>query len=250
MSNYLKLFKTESEFIRCLDAKINGDNNVMKFPNVSVIGEEDNNGNFSASEIHYIKDLNKAEDIYDKIDGYWINPTNIIIESGSYDIDALNGHVDSGPSFKAARFQPFDWYDKDSRTTYYAYISTDAYANLVETTGNINLFDVDVVKEKLLKGSNGNNPYNNFLSEYNKYDSSPSYSGKILYVTDTLDSNPELYEKLFKITEQNKLVFGDIELCRFYGTSFNTYHSTQSFNGKIEGYDVESSSGSGSGDGN
>lgn len=250
MSRHLKLFETKSEFIHCLDAKINGDNDVMKFPNVSVIGTEDSNGNFSVNEIHYIKDLSKAEDIYDKIDGYWINPTNITIESGSYEIDTLNGRVESGPSFEAVRFQPFDWYDKNTGTTYYAYISSEAYENLTETTGNINLFDINIVKEKLLKGSYGNNPYNRFLSEYNSYDSSPSYSGRILYVTDVLDLNPELYEKVFEVTEQNKLVFGDIELCRFHGTSFNPYHSSRYFDGKIEGYIIESDLGSGSGDGN
>ena len=132
MNKYLKLFETKDAFRSCLEAKIGGDNTAMGFPNVSVIGAEDNNGNFSASEVHYIKDLNKAQAICETlIVSHWINPTTVNIVSGNHTIKTLHGNIESGPSIYAVRFQPYDWYDKNTKTTYYAFISNEAYKNII-----------------------------------------------------------------------------------------------------------------------
>lgn len=193
MNKYLKLFETEDAFKSCLEAKIAGNNDDMGFPNVSVIGAEDSNGNFSASEIHYIKDLTKAEAVRDYLrlhGSRWINPTNINIISGSYDADTLSISINNHAGYNGypenvstVRFQPYDWYDKKTNTTYYAFISWDAYYNLISNSGSMNVLDGEDIALDLLQGYNGYAP-NERLSSYKPGQSTSPYYGKIIYIKD------------------------------------------------------------------
>lgn len=215
MNKYLKLFETEDAFKSCLEAKIGGDNNVMGFPNVSVIGAEDSNGNFSASEIHYIKDLTKAQAIREQLrPGRWVNSASINIISESADIDLLDVIIQNGlgingypEMWDVVRFQPYDWYDKKNNITYYAFISKDAYRNITSSTGNKNVLDGQDVGLDLLKGYNGYSP-NSRLSDYDPNNPTPPYHGKIIYV-ETITSPSEIYEREFTIDAQGNLTFSD-----------------------------------------
>lgn len=250
MNKYLKLFETEDDFKSCLDAKIGGDNTVMGFPNVSVIGEKDNNGNFSASDVFYIKDLNKAQAIR-QIFSHWVNPTivNITNDNSSHNILSIDAWIDSGPSLDAYRFQPYDWYDKNTKTTYYAFISWDAFRNITDSSEkeNVNLLSVDT-GYRLISGVEGYDPTNSYFSDWSHYDyDNPKFSGRILYVKNLSEIN-ELYQREFSINN-GVLVFGDIEPFPYSTSSIHGHFSTNSFDNVIEGY-PDAESGSGSGDGN
>lgn len=254
MSKYLKLFETEDAFKSCLEAKIAGNNDDMGFPNVSVIGAEDSNGNFSASEVHYIKDLTKAEAIREILrlkNSHWVNPTTVNVTIGSHTIKTLSGGIESGPSIYAVRFQPYDWYDKDTNTTYYAFISEEAYYNITNNhvyDGDINLLNGETVGMDLLKGVNGYPPSSYLFSNFNQYDSEPNYSGIILYVKDLSEVNEdEIYQREFSIND-GVLTFGDIESFPYSDSQMYLYFSTYDFSAVIDGYpDEQSGSGSGSG---
>lgn len=257
MNKYLKLFETEDAFKSCLEAKIAGNNDNMGFPNVSVIGEEDNNGNFSASDIFYIKDLNKAEAVreYLRLNGsHWINPTDINIISGDYTVDILNVSINNHAGYNGydeniytVRFQPYDWYDKKTNTTYYAFIALDAYENITSSTGNINVLDGEDIALNLLQGYNGYDP-NPRLSSYNSDNPVPPYQGKIIYVKDLSNKYPnDIYERTFNVVADNgepTLTFDTIKPFDSDGYNSYGYYSTYNFNGGIEGY-VNSGSGSG-----
>lgn len=234
MNKYLKLFETEDDFKSCLEAKIGGDNTEMGFPNVSVIGAEDSNGNFSASDIFYIKDLNKAEAVreYLRLNGSrWINPTDInIVSSEEHWIKALSVTIDNRMGYDGypenwavARFQPYDWYDKKTNTTYYAFISDDAYKNITYSTGNISVLDGKDIALKLLNGYNGHSP-NERLSSYNPNNPVPPYHGKIIYVTDLSDSHPNnIYERTFNVvidSDEPTLTFDTIKPFEADGASY------------------------------
>lgn len=250
MNKYLKLFETEQAFIDCLDAKINGDNTVMGFPNVSVIGTEDSNGNFSASKVYYIKNLTKANSIFSDIatTGNWVNPTNgNIIEDPFYikKLQILLGSSGYGGTATALRFQPYDWYDKKTKTTYYAFISYDAYRNITnEHYGNsVDFLDGIQVGMNLLEGYDGYNPYEIF-SDFNKYDSSPKLSGRIVYIKDLSEENPdELYVREFTLNG-TELIFEDIKK-PYDDMEYYIVRDTEYVYDAIEGY-ADSGSGSGS----
>ena len=246
MNKYLKLFETEDDFKSCLEAKIAGNNDNMGFPNVSVIGAEDSNGNFSASDIFYIKDLNKAEAVRQALllnSSHWVNPTTVNIVPGDHTIKVLTGGIESGPSIDAVRFQPYDWYDKDTNTTYYAFISENAYSGMMPNhvyDGSINLLDGETVGMDLLN-------INNYLfSNYNPYDSEPNYSGIILYVKDLSKVNKnEIYQREFSLND-NVLTFSDIEPFTYTASQMYLSFYTHIFNPVIDGYpDEESGSGNG-----
>lgn len=261
MNKYLKLFETEDAFKSCLEAKIGGDNTVMGFPNVSVIGAEDSNGNFSASDVFYIKDLNKAEAVreYLRLNGSrWINPTDINIISGDYTVDTFHISIDNHAGYNGydediptVRFQPYDWYDKDNNTTYYAFISWDAFNNIVSSTRNINVLDGKDIALNLLIGYNGHSP-NERLSSYNPNNPVLPYHGKIIYVTDLSDKHPtEIYERAFTVTidtdtDTPTLTFDTIKPFDSDGIHYYGYYSSYNFGGGIEAY-VNSESGSGNG---
>lgn len=258
MNKYLKLFETEDDFKSCLEAKIAGNNTEMGFPNVSVIGEEDSNGNFSASDVFYIKDLTKAEAVREYLrlnDSHWVNPTNINIISGNYTADTLHVSINNHAGYNGydediptVRFQPYDWYDKKTNTTYYAFIAWDAYENIMSNSGNINVLDGQDVALNLLEGYNGYSP-NIRLSNYNP-SNEPPYHGKIIYVTDLSDGYPnDIYERTFNVVVDNDtatLIFDAIKSFDSDGYSCYGYRSTYNFSGGIEGY-VNSGSGSGNG---
>ena len=257
MNKYLKLFGTEDEFISCLEAKIAGNNDIMGFPNVSVIGVEDNNGNFSASKIHYINGRTKAETILSKFlnpetpenDNHWVNPTNITTISGHYNIDTIEGRTDAsyGISFTAVRFQPYDWYDEETDTTYYAFIGEDAYNNIVYDQKNIDVLSANDMSQNLLLNGNGYNA-NPVFSNYH-YPNEVDESGIILYLTNLSEYFDQIYQREFHITKQNELVFGDIEPFPY---GYYSHLNNQNYVGGIEGYvnsDSGSDSGSGSGSG-
>ena len=263
MNKYLKLFETEDDFKSCLDAKIAGNNDNMGFPNVSVIGEKDNNGNFSASDIFYIKDLNKAEAVreYLRLNGSrWINPTNInIVSSEGHEIKTLNiniqnhmGYNGYDESLTVARFQPYDWYDKKTNTTYYAFISNDAYENITSRTRNINVLDGQDISIKLLNGYDGYDPNPRF-SSYNPNNPVPPYQGKIIYVKDLsghtsyYDTLDEIYERTFNVDAEGNLTFNnDIKPFEADGYHYYGVYNSNSYDNAIEGY-IDSGSGSGSG---
>lgn len=264
MNKYLKLFETEDAFKSCLEAKIAGNNDNMGFPNVSVIGEEDNNGNFSASDIFYIKDLNKAEAVreYLRLNGSrWINSTDInIVSSEGHEIKTLNvsinnhmGYNGYDESWTVVRFQPYDWYDKKTNTTYYAFISNDAYENITYSTGNINVLDGEDISLNLVKGYNGYAPNERF-SSYNPPDNTvPPFHGKIIYVKDLsghtsyYDTLDEIYERTFNVDAQGNLTFNnDIKPFEADGYSYYGVYYSNSYDNAIEGY-IDSDSGSGSG---
>lgn len=253
MNKYLKLFGTKGEFKTCLEAKIAGDNSVMGFPNVSVIGAEDNNGNFSASEIHYIKDLTKAQAIREQLrPGYWVNPTNIeIISEYDDNVNILYVSINNGlggggypENFTLVRFQPYDWHDKETNTTYYAFITMDAFDNVTENTGTKNVLDGQDIGLNLLEDANN--------SRFSDYDSNnnPPFHGKIIYVKD-LTTDHELYEREFIVDNQGNLTFND-NINPFDSDGYDVYvsSSTYSYYNIIKGYNNSGSgSGSGSGDG-
>lgn len=259
MNKYLKLFETEDDFKSCLEAKIAGNNTKMGFPNVSIIGEEDSNGNFSASDVFYIKDLNKAEAVHEylRLNGSrWINPTDINIISGDYTVNTLYININNHAGYNGypetlnfVRFQPYDWYDKKTNTTYYAFISDDAYKNITESTGIKNVLDGEDIALDLLEGYNGSSP-NERLSSYNPNNPVPPYHGKIIYVTDLSNLyRNDIYERAFTVTMDNDtptLTFGTIEPFDSDGYDSYGYYSTYNFHGGIEGY-VNSGSGSGNG---
>lgn len=264
MNKYLKLFETEDAFKSCLEAKIAGNNDNMGFPNVSVIGEEDSNGNFSASDIFYIKDLNKAEAVreYLRLNGSrWINSTDInIVSSEGHEIKTLNvsinnhmGYNGYDESWTVVRFQPYDWYDKKTNTTYYAFISNDAYKNITYSTGNINVLDGEDISLNLVKGYNGHAPNERF-SSYNPPDNTvPPFHGKIIYVKDLSghtsynDTLDEIYERTFNVDAQGNLTFNnDIKPFEADGYSYYGVYYSNSYDNAIEGY-IDSDSGSGSG---
>lgn len=260
MNKYLKLFETEDDFKSCLEAKIAGNNDNMGFPNVSVIGEEDSNGNFSASDVFYIKDLNKAEAVreYLRLNGSrWINPTDInIVSSEGHKIKTLNigiqnhmGYNGYDESWTVARFQPYDWYDKKTNTTYYAFIGNDACENIMSSTGNINVLDGKDISLNLLQGYNGYNP-NPRLSSYNQDNPTPPYQGKIIYVKDLLEHNDtlyEIYERTFNVDAQGNLTFNnDIKPFEAGGAHYYGVYYSNSYDNAIEDY-INSGSGSGSG---
>lgn len=255
MNKYLKLFETEDDFKSCLEAKIAGNNAEMGFPNVSVIGEEDSNGNFSASDVFYIKDLNKAEAVR-QILSHWINPTTIEVTSNGANVKTLYIDINNGLGnngypevLDLARFQPYDWYDKKTNTTYYAFISDDAYKNITESTGIKNVLDGKDVALDLLQGYNGYDPNKRF-SSYNPNNPVPPYHGKIIYVTNLSNLyRNDIYERAFTVTMDNDtptLTFGTIEPFDSDGYDSYGYYGTYNFHGGIEGY-VNSGSGSGSG---
>ena len=252
MNKYLKLFETEDDFKSCLEAKIAGNNDNMGFPNVSVIGEKDNNGNFSASKVHYIKDLTKAQAIRQVLllnSSHWVNPTTVNVISDQHTIKSIRGSIESGPSMHAIRFQPYDWYDKDSNTTYYAFISWDAFKNITDNHigESVNLLNGDVIGMDLVGGVGGYPPTSYIFSNFNQYDSEPKFSGIILYLKDLSEINEEdIYQREFSIDDNGTLTFGDIEPFTYRAaTSF--YFNDDFFGRAIEGY---TGSGSGSGDGN
>lgn len=264
MNKYLKLFETEDDFKSCLEAKIGGDNTEMGFPNVSVIGAEDSNGNFSASKVHYIKDLNKAEAVreYLRLNGSrWINPTDInIVSSEGHEIKALSVTINNNMGYNGypenwavVRFQPYDWYDKKTNTTYYAFISNDAYKNITYSTGNINVLDGNDIAINLVKGYNGYAP-NERLSSYNPPDNTvPPFHGKIIYVKDLSghtshnDTLHEIYERTFNVDAQSNLTFNnDIKPFEADGASYYGVYYSNFYDNAIEGY-IDSGSGSGSG---
>lgn len=253
MNKYLKLFETEDAFKSCLEAKIGGDNTVMGFPNVSVIGAEDSNGNFSASKIHYIKDLTKAQDIHEVLlanSSHWVNPTTVNIVSDKHTVKTLHGNIESGPGIYTMRFQPYDWYDKDTKTTYYAFISNEAFANILTNhagNNNVNLLDGKTIGMNLLTGFNGYDP-NYLFSNLSKYDSEPNFSGRILYVKDLSKVNEdEIYQRKFSL-DNGVLTFDDIEPFPYTASQMYLFFGTSDYDGAIEGYpDAESGSGSGNG---
>lgn len=250
MNKYLKLFETEQAFIDCLDAKINGDNNDMGFPNVSVIGTEDSNGNFSASKVYYIKNLAKANAIFLDLatTGNWVNPTNGTIIEDHFNIKKLQFNFGGyGPSGAALRFQPYDWYDKKTKTTYYAFISYDAYKNImsIHYGDTVDFLDGNQVGRNFLEGYNGYDP-NSFFSDFNRYDNPPQFSGRILYVKDLSEENPKLYIREFTLNG-TELIFEDIK--PIDGEPY-VYFDTEYVSNGIEGYtNLGSGSGSGSGSG-
>ena len=249
MNKYLKLFETKDAFRSCLEAKIDGDNTAMGFPNVSVIGEEDNNGNFSASEIHYIKDLTKAQAINETLNvSRWVNPTTVNVISDQHTIKSIRGSIESGPSMHAIRFQPYDWYDKNTDTTYYAFISWDAFKNIIDNHigESVNLLNGDVIGMDLVGGNGGYPPSSYIFSNFNQYDSEPKFSGIILYLKDLSEINEkDIYQREFSIDDNGTLTFGDIEPFTYRAaTSF--YFNDDFFGRAIEGY-TGSESGSGSG---
>lgn len=259
MNKYLKLFETEDDFKSCLEAKIAGNNTEMGFPNVSVIGEEDNNGNFSASDVFYIKDLNKAETVHEylRLNGSrWINPTTIEVTSDGASVKTLwvsiyNGLGGNGypEAWTVVRFQPYDWYDKKTKTTYYAFISEDAYENITESTGVKNVLEGEDLTLDLLSGNNGYDPIPR-LSDYASNDGFP-YHGKIIYVKDLSDDPEEFYERAFTVTMDNDtheptLAFGTIEPFDSDGYNVSGYFSDNFYTNIIDGY-YNSDSGSGSG---
>ena len=263
MNKYLKLFKTEDDFKSCLDAKIAGNNDNMGFPNVSVIGEEDSNGNFSASDVFYIKDLNKAQAVHEylRLNGSrWINPTDInIISSEGHEIKTLSVSINNHMGYNGypenwavTRFQPYDWYDKKTNTTYYAFISNDAYENITSSTGNINVLDGEDISLNLLNGYDGSDP-NERLSSYNPNNPEPPYHGKIIYVTDLSghtnysDTLDEIYERTFNVDAQGNLTFNnDIKPFEADGAHYYGVYYSTSYDNAIEGY-IDLGSGSGSG---
>lgn len=260
MNKYLKLFETKGEFKSCLEAKIAGDNSVMGFPNVSVIGTEDSNGNFSASEVHYIKDLTKAQAIREQLrPGYWINPTDInIISSEGHEIKTLDIIINNYMGYNGypeqcyvVRFQPYDWYDKKTNTTYYAFISDDAYKNITKSTGIKNVLDGKDIALDLLSGTNGHDPILRF-SDYASNNDFPHH-GKIIYVKDLSghtshrDTLDEIYERTFNVDAQSNLTFNnDIKPFEADGASYYGIYYSNSYDNAIEGY-IDSGSGSGSG---
>ena len=266
MNKYLKLFETEDDFKSCLDAKIAGNNDNMGFPNVSVIGEKDNNGNFSVSNIFYIKDLNKAEAVREYLrlnSSHWINPTDInIVSSEGHKIKTLSVTINNHMGYNGypenwvvARFQPYDWYDKKTNTTYYAFISNGAYKNITSSTGNINVLDGENISLNLLQGYDGHNP-NPRLSSYNSDNPVPPYQGKIIYVKDLSghtsynDTLHEIYERTFNVDVQGNLTFNnDIKPFEAGGASYDGVYYSPSYDNAIEGY-IDLGSGSGSGSGN
>lgn len=254
MNKYLKLFETKDAFRSCLEAKIGGDNTAMGFPNVSVIGAEDNNGNFSASEVHYIKDLNKAQAIRQALplnSSHWVNPTTVNVISDQHTIKSIRGSIESGPSMHAIIFQPYDWYDENTDTTYYAFISWDAFMNITNNHKghSINLLDGETVGMDLVGGVGGYPPRSYIFSNFNQYDSEPKFSGIILYLKDLSEINEEdIYQREFSIDDNGTLTFGDIE--PFTYRAATSFYFEDDFIGRaIEGY-TGSGSGSGSGSGN
>ena len=253
MNKYLKLFETEDNFKSCLEAKIAGNNTEMGFPNVSVIGEEDSSGNFSASDVFYIKDLNKAQAIR-QILSHWINPTTIEVISDYAKVKTLHMDIDNGlgnngypEALDVIRFQPYDWYDKKTNTTYYAFISENAYKNITENTGVKNVLDGEDVALNLLSGSNGYDPVPRF-SDYASSDGFPHH-GKIIYLKDLSGDPDEIYERAFTVTMDNDtptLTFGTIEPFDSDGYNVSAYFFDSSHNNVIDGY-IGSGSGSGSG---
>jgi len=264
MNKYLKLFETEDAFKSCLEAKIGGDNTEMGFPNVSVIGEEDSNGNFSVSDVFYIKDLNKAQAVHEylRLNGSrWINPTTIEVTSDGANVKTLwvsiyNGLGSNGypEAWTVVRFQPYDWYDKKTKTTYYAFISGSAYRNITESTGVKNVLEGEDLTLDLLSGINGYDPIPRF-SDYASNDGFP-YHGKIIYVKDLSSDPDEIYERAFTVTMDNDtheptLTFGTIEPFDSDGYNVSAHFSNNSYTNIIDGYyNSDSGSGSGSGSGN
>jgi len=259
MNKYLKLFETEDAFKSCLEAKIAGNNTEMGFPNVSVIGEEDSNGNFSVSDVFYIKDLNKAEAIR-QILSHWINPTDInIVSSEGHKIKTLSITIDNHMGNNGypeqcyvVRFQPYDWYDKKTNTIYYAFINNDAYKNIMSSTGNKNVLDGKDIALNLLQGYNGYNPNPRF-SSYNSDNPTPPYQGKIIYIKDLSgytshnDTLHEIYERTFNVDAQGNLTFNnDIKPFEANGAHYYGEYYSSSYDNAIEGY-IDSGSGSGSG---
>lgn len=258
MNKYLKLFETEDDFKSCLEAKIGGDNTEMGFPNVSVIGEEDSNGNFLASDVFYIKDLNKAEAVREYLrlnSSRWINPTTIKVTSDGANVKILYVFIYNGlggggypESLDVVRFQPYDWYDKKTNTTYYAFISIDAYKNITESTGIKNVLEGEDLTLDLLSGSNGHDPIPRF-SDYASNDDFP-YHGKIIYLKDLSDANPkEIYERAFTVTLNNDtptLAFDTIEPFDSDGYKISTGSYEHFYTNIIDGYyNLDSGSGSG-----
>lgn len=254
MNKYLKLFETEDDFKSCLEAKIAGNNTEMGFPNVSVIGEEDSNGNFSASDVYYIKDLTKAEAVR-QILSHWINPTTIEVTSDGANVKTLYIDIDNGlgnngypEALDLARFQPYDWYDKKTNTTYYAFISDDAYKNITESTGIKNVLDGKDIALDLLQGYNGYDPNERF-SSYNPNNPVPPYHGKIIYVKDLSGDPDEIYERAFTVAMNNDtptLIFSTIEPFDSDGYDITAGFSDNFYTNIIDGY-YNSDSGSGSG---
>lgn len=254
MNKYLKLFKTEDDFKSCLEAKIGGDNTEMGFPNVSVIGAEDSNGNFSASKVHYIKDLTKAQAIREQLrPGRWVNPTTIKIKLDGADVKTLYMYIYNGlggggypETLYTVRFQPYDWYDKKTNTTYYAFISEDAYENITKSDGIKNVLDGKDVALNLLLGKNGHNPVPRF-SSYDPNNPVPPYHGKIVYVKDLSNAHKEVYEREFTVDEQGNLTFSDnINPFDSDGADFSTDFSSLRYSYTIDGYyNLDSGSGNG-----
>ena len=228
----------------------------MGFPNVSVIGAEDSNGNFSASEVHYIKDLTKAQAIRQALllnSSHWVNPTTVNVTEGNsyYTIKSIRGSIESGPSMHAIRFQPYDWYDKNTDTTYYAFISWDAFRNITDNHDgeSVNLLDGEAVGMDLVGGVDGYPPSSYVFSNFNQYDSEPEFSGIILYLKDLSEINEEdIYQREFSIDNNGTLTFNDIEPFTYRSATY-FYFDDDSFDRAIEGY-TDAESGSGSGDGN
>ena len=222
----------------------------MGFPNVSVIGAEDSNGNFSASKVYYIKNLAKANTIFSDIatTGNWVNSTYGTIIEDPFNIKKLQFNFGGyGPSGAALRFQPYDWYDKKTKTTYYAFISYDAYKNItsIHYGDGVDFLDGSQVGMNLLEGYNGYDP-NEFFSDFNRYDNSPQFSGRIIYIKDLSEESPELYVREFSLNS-TELIFEDIKPVD--GEPYVYLDTEYIYNG-IEGYtNSGSGSGSGSGDG-
>lgn len=84
MPKYLKLFETESEFKSCLYDNINSvnANKTMGFPNVSIIADLDNNGNYDVDKIYYISGTSEAQNIYSDLDS----------SSNSYGLGSYGGY--------------------------------------------------------------------------------------------------------------------------------------------------------------
>lgn len=258
MNKYLKLFETEDDFKSCLEAKIGGDNTEMGFPNVSVIGAEDSNGNFSASKVHYIKDLTKAQAIREYLrlnDSRWVNPTTIEVKLDGADVKMLYMYIYNGlggngypESLDTVRFQPYDWYDKKTNTTYYAFISKDAYENITKSAGIKNVLDGKDVALNLLLGKNGHNPVPRF-SSYDPNNPVPPYHGKIIYVKDLSDNPKEVYERAFNVVTDNDgptLTFDTIEPFDSDGARFSADFSSLRYSYTIDGYyNLDSGSGNG-----
>lgn len=121
----------------------------------------------------------------------------------------------------------------------------------MSNSGNINVLDGMDVALNLLDGYNGYSP-NKRLSDYDPTNE-PPYHGKIIYVKDLSDNQPdEIYERTFNVVVDNDiatLIFDTIKPFDSDGYSCYGYRSTYNFSGGIEGY-TGSGSGSGSGNGN